>query len=143
VAHFYLSGPQAHEQNRPPAPSRQPCHRPFGVDALKAFWLSAAPMPADSINMMSRRSFTRRSFLKSLGTTGLAAPFVTRGLLARPPNSLLGHASFGAAGMAWEDIRKLTQTNRVQLVAVAEVDLQRTTELKKHFPSTRIYQDWR
>jgi len=45
--------------------------------------------------------------------------------------------------MAWEDIRQLTKSKRVQLVAVAEVDLRRTVELKKHFPSVRIYQDWR
>ena len=92
---------------------------------------------------MSGRSFTRRSFLKGLGAAGLAAPFVTRDLLARPPSSLLGHASFGAAGMAGEDIRHLTKFKQVQLVAVAEVDLRRTAEIKKHFPATRIYQDWR
>ena len=54
-------------------------------------------------------SFTRRSFLKTLGATALAAPFVTRDLMARPPNSVLRHASFGAAGMAWEDIKQLAQ----------------------------------
>ena len=89
------------------------------------------------------RSFTRRSFLKTLSATGLAAPFATSGLLAQPPNSVLGHASFGAGGMAWEDIRQLAKFKRVHLVAVAEVDLRRTEELKKHFPTTRIYQDWR
>src|SRR5208282_5174743 len=89
------------------------------------------------------RSFSRRSFLKTLGGAGLTAPFVASGLLARPPNSVLGHASFGAAGMAWEDIKEIAKYKRVQLIAVAEVDLQRTGEVKQHFPSTRIYQDWR
>jgi len=89
------------------------------------------------------RSFTRRSFLKVLSTAGLAAPFVTRDLLAIPPNGVLGHASFGAAGMAWEDITQLTRFKRLHLVAVADVDLKRTQEVKKRFPSTRIYQDWR
>jgi predicted dehydrogenase len=88
-------------------------------------------------------SLTRRSFLKTIGATVLAAPFVTRDLIARPPGSVLGHASFGAAGMAWEDIRQLTKFKQVRLLAVAEVDLRRTAELKKNFPSTRIYQDWR
>ncbi len=92
---------------------------------------------------MSRRTLSRRAFLKVLSATGVGAPFVTSDLLARPPHNLLGHASFGAAGMAWEDIRQLTKSKRVELLAVAEVDLRRTTELKKHFPSTRIYQDWR
>ncbi len=73
----------------------------------------------------------------------MAAPFVTRDLIARPPSNVVRHASFGAAGMAWEDIRQLTRFKQLQLVAVAEVDLNRTAELKKAFPSTRIYQDWR
>jgi predicted dehydrogenase len=70
-------------------------------------------------------------------------PFVTRDLIARPPSSVVRHASFGAAGMAWEDIKQLTRYKQLQLVAVAEVDLKRPAELKKAFPSTRIYQDWR
>jgi predicted dehydrogenase len=91
----------------------------------------------------SNASFNRRSFLKTLGTAALAAPFVTRDLIARPPSNVVRHASFGAAGMAWEDIIQLTKFKQLQLVAVAEVDLKRTGELKKRFPSTRIYQDWR
>ncbi len=86
---------------------------------------------------------TRRSFLKTLSVAGLTAPFVTQGLLAKPPNSILRHASFGAAGMAWSDIKEITKHKQVQLIAVAEVDLRRTSALKKEFPSTRIYQDWR
>ena len=93
--------------------------------------------------MKSHRSFSRRSFLKSIGTATLAAPFVTRGLMAQSPNSVLRHASFGAAGMAWTDITELTKLKQLQLVAVAEVDLNRTVELKKQFPAVKIYQDWR
>jgi len=70
-------------------------------------------------------------------------PFVTRDLIARPPSRVLRHASFGASGMAWSDLTELTKFKQVELVAVAEVDLNRTKELKKAFPSTRIYQDWR
>ncbi len=100
-------------------------------------------MPVNSVNVMAARTFRRRSFLKVLGAAGLGAPFVTRDLLAKPPNSVLRHASFGAAGMAWEDIREITKDKRVQLVAVVEVDWRRTKEFKKHFPLARIYQDWR
>ena len=93
--------------------------------------------------MTSNRSFTRRSFLKGLGASALAAPFVTRGLRAQSPNSTVRHASFGSAGQAWSDIQELTKFNDLQLVAVAEVDLKRTAELKKKFPDVKIYQDWR
>ncbi len=70
-------------------------------------------------------------------------PFVTRDLIAQPPSSVLRHASFGAAGWARENIGQLTRLKQLQLAAVAEVDLNRTAELKKAFPGTRIYQDWR
>lgn len=106
---------------------------------MSAELLNATLQPVN----IATRSLTRRSFLKTLSVAGLAAPFVTRDLLARPPGGVLGHASFGAAGMAWEDLNQLTRFKRVQLLAVADVDLNRTVELKKRFPSTRIYQDWR
>ncbi len=92
---------------------------------------------------MSNCSVSRRSFLKVLGAAGLGVPLVTSDLIARPPGGVLRHASFGAAGMAWADIRRLAQTQRLKLVAVAEVDLQRTAELRKVFPLARVYQDWR
>ena len=93
--------------------------------------------------MKSSHSFSRRSFLKTLGTSALAAPFVTSGLMAQSPNSVLRHASFGANGMAWSDITEFAKSKEFQLVAVAEVDLSRTAEVKKKFPDVKIYQDWR
>src|SRR5215471_11585094 len=93
--------------------------------------------------MADNRSFSRRSFLKTLGAAAVASPFITRGLMARSPNSLLRHASFGASGMAWSDISEFAKFKEFELVAVAEVDLNRTAELRKRFPHTRIYQDWR
>jgi hypothetical protein len=86
---------------------------------------------------------SRRAFLKHLTASTLAAPFVTRGLLAASPNGKLGHASFGASGMAWADLTSLSKHPAFTLVAVAEVDLTRTRELKKQFPNAKIYQDWR
>ena len=87
--------------------------------------------------------YSRRSFLKAVAGAAAAAPFVTTGLRAQSPNSVLRHASFGSAGMALADISELTKFKEVQLVAVAEVDLNRTTELMKRFPNVKIYQDWR
>ena len=93
--------------------------------------------------MTAQRSFNRRSFLKTLSAAALAAPFLTEGLMARPRQAVLRHASFGAGGMAWEDLVQLTKSKNVELVAVADVDLNRTLELRKRFPRTRVYQDWR
>jgi predicted dehydrogenase len=53
------------------------------------------------------------------------------------------HASFGASGMAGADIGSITASKYVKLVAVADVDLRNTAEIKKRFPDVKVYQDWR
>lgn len=85
----------------------------------------------------------RRTFLKTLGAATAVAPLVTRHLLSAPPSRVLRHASFGAAGMAWSDIQAICSSPFVKLVAVAEVDLNRTKTLKETFPDVKVYQDWR
>lgn len=91
-----------------------------------------------------KSSFSRRSFLQFLGTAAVAAPFVAHGWKGRSPNSLLGHASFGAGGMAGADIGELVKFDKqLQLIAVAEVDPERAAPLKKRFPGLRVYKDFR
>jgi len=63
--------------------------------------------------------------------------------MAQSANSVLRHASFGASGQAFSDLSEIAKFKEVKLVAVAEVDLNRTTELKKKFPDVKVYQDWR
>ncbi len=109
--------------------------RPQPLSANNAFHSLHPPM-------FSSRSLSRRSFLKTLGLAA-AAPYVTTGWAAQSPNSILHHASFGASGQAWDDINQFAKFKPFQLVAVADVDLNRTIELQKHFPHTRVYQDWR
>jgi predicted dehydrogenase len=87
--------------------------------------------------------FSRRRFLGQIGTAAAAAPFFTRHLISAPPSGIVRHASFGAAGMAGSDIGQLTNSKFLKLVAVADVDLNRTADIRKNFPDTRIYQDWR
>jgi predicted dehydrogenase len=53
------------------------------------------------------------------------------------------HASFGANGQALSDIRSLASSKHLRLVAVADVDLSRTMEVRKRFPEVKVYQDWR
>ncbi len=93
--------------------------------------------------MTDQRSFSRRSFLKSIGVAAAAAPFAATGWAARSPNGLLNHASFGTGGMAWADLNEFARHKNFELVAVAEVDLNHTIEVQKKFPRARIYQDWR
>jgi predicted dehydrogenase len=92
---------------------------------------------------MSPTHLSRRAALKSLAAAGLAAPFVFRHHATAAPSETLYHASFGANGMALSDIRSLTASRHVRLVAVAEVDLARAAEVRRLFPNARVYQDWR
>ncbi|MGE3819771.1 MAG: Gfo/Idh/MocA family protein [Isosphaeraceae bacterium] len=91
---------------------------------------------------MSRRHPTRRDLFRQAAAVGIAAPFARR-LHAASPNETLLHASFGAAGMAMADLRSLTASPHVKLVAVAEVDLRRAEEVKRLFPGVKVYQDYR
>jgi len=91
---------------------------------------------------MPRPLISRRTALKSMGAAALAAPFAFR-LHAAAPSETLYHASFGAGGMAGADIGSLTASKHLKLVAVADVDLKRTEEIKQRFPEVRVYQDWR
>jgi hypothetical protein len=88
-------------------------------------------------------STSRRTFLKTLGAAGIAAPFIARSLRAAAPSGILRHASFGSAGMAAADIDALCSNPFVKLVAVADVDLTRAAQLKQKYPDIKIYQDWR
>lgn len=84
----------------------------------------------------------RRDALKALATT-LAFPTIwTRRSLAAPSETL-HHASFGAAGMALADLRALAASPHLKVVAIADVDLNRTSEAKSLFPDAKIYQDYR
>jgi predicted dehydrogenase len=86
---------------------------------------------------------TRRAALKRFATASLAAPFVFRRHATAAPSETLYHASFGAAGQAGGDIGALAASKNLKLVAVADVDLARTAEVKKKFPDVKVYQDWR
>ena len=86
---------------------------------------------------------SRRTFLKTLGATAIAAPFITRGLMARLASGTLRHASFGAGGMAFADLTEIGKCPGVELVAICDVDLGRTAKALELFPKAKVYQDWR
>ncbi len=92
---------------------------------------------------MTTSRITRRTALKGLAAAGLTAPFVFRRHATAAPSETVYHASFGASGMAGNDIGSLTRSKHVKLVAVADVDLSKTADVKKNFPDVNIYQDWR
>ncbi len=92
---------------------------------------------------MTTSRISRRTALKRLAAVGLAAPFAYRASAGAAPSETVRHASFGANGQAFSDIKALTAGKHLQLVAVAEVDLARAGAVKKLFPDVTVYQDWR
>ena len=86
---------------------------------------------------------SRRTFLQQLAAGVAAAPFVTRGLRAQSPNSVVNHATFGASGMAWADVTAIASHKSVRVVAACDVDERKTGEFRKKFPDARIYSDFR
>ncbi|MBL9128320.1 MAG: Gfo/Idh/MocA family oxidoreductase, partial [Verrucomicrobiales bacterium] len=86
---------------------------------------------------------SRRGFLKRGAAAAVAAPFVTRHLMAAPPSGQVRHASFGASGMAFADATSIAAHPAVKMVAVCDVDSNRVAEFKKRFPEARVYEDFR
>lgn len=72
---------------------------------------------------------TRRTAIKA--AIGFAAPFVFRKHLHAKPSETVLHASFGASNMALNDINRLAASPNLRLVAVADVDLSRTVEVRR------------
>src|SRR5688572_6127048 len=93
--------------------------------------------------MHSPRPFNRRAFLKSTAASSIALPFFVPRLLSAPPSNRVLHASFGAGGMALQDLSTITSHPNVQFVAVADVEPAKAADLKKKFPGLRVYTDWR
>lgn len=85
----------------------------------------------------------RRTFLQQLAAGLATAPFITTGLRAQSPNGKIHHATFGAAGMAMSDLTAISKHPSVEIVAAADVDLNRAAQFRKMFPNARVYQDFR
>src|SRR5436305_843964 len=85
----------------------------------------------------------RRSFLTSAGRAAIAAPFIVREMLSKPPSGTLRLAAFGASGMAFSTLDGIASHPNVKLVCVAEVDSNRLDRVKAKYPDAHLYEDWR
>ena len=91
---------------------------------------------------MTTPRITRRAAITATAA-GLAVPFVWRAHAHAAPSSVVRHVSVGAGGMAGSDVRSLTSHPKLKLVAVADVDVNRTKEIRAMFPDVTVYADWR
>ena len=90
---------------------------------------------------MPSTSLSRRRFLQTVAATTAVAPFISIRPGAAGPT--LRHASIGASGQAFSDLKSFATHPSFELVAVADVDLCRFEALQQAFPKARVSQDWR
>src|SRR5215471_18979175 len=85
----------------------------------------------------------RRFFFQQAGGGVLTAPAFLRNLRSEPRSSTLRLASFGAGGMAYHTLDSIATHKSVKLACAAEVDSARLGQMKKKYPDTQVYEDWR
>lgn len=87
-------------------------------------------------------NFNRRSFIhtSALGLTALAT---AKGQGAPGANEKLNHACIGVGGIGAADMKNFMAHDKVQIVALCDVDKQRLLAAAKHVPDARLYTDWR
>lgn len=89
--------------------------------------------------------FSRRSFIKN---TSLAAAFyiVPRHVLGRgftAPSDKLNIAGIGAGGKGFSDLSEFAKSNKVNIVALCDVDDKQAVSARKKFPKATFYKDFR
>ncbi|HNW06755.1 MAG TPA: Gfo/Idh/MocA family oxidoreductase [Verrucomicrobiota bacterium] len=95
------------------------------------------------------RHWSRRQFLRTASAAGVAAPFflARTSLLAAPraisPNSKLAHACVGVGGMGAVDLQRFQAHQRVEIVALCDVDTHALDKAAQAVPGARLYTDWR
>jgi predicted dehydrogenase len=93
--------------------------------------------------------WSRRQFLRTAATASIAAPFwvscrsTAPGRKLDSPNSKLNHACIGVGGMGYVDLKNFLQHQRVQVVALCDVDANSLNNAAKDVPGARLYSDWR
>jgi predicted dehydrogenase len=93
--------------------------------------------------------WSRRQFLRTATVAGVAAPFFLSCSSTQPgrrvvsANSKLNHACIGVGGMGWVDLQNFRQHQKVQVVALCDVDANHLDKAAKELPGARVYADWR
>ena len=89
-------------------------------------------------------ALSRRHFLRVAAVAAAGAPFIFPSRLrAESPNGKLNHACIGVGRQGELDLKNLLTHNRIQIVALCDVDSQHLTAAAKLVPGARLYSDWR
>lgn len=101
--------------------------------------------PLETFMMKKRTTITRRDFVRTAGAAAATFMIVPRhvvaGADATSPNERLNIAGIGVGGMGAGDIAAVAADNNI--VALCDVDLNRSAETLKKFPGAKQYRDFR
>lgn len=91
-----------------------------------------------------KKTVSRRTFIKQVTAAGVAGPLIVPRLsFAAPPSGKLQHAAIGVGGQGAYDLRQIHSSEKVDVVALCDIDAQRLEEASKLYPGARLYRDWR
>lgn len=89
------------------------------------------------------RMVSRRQFLCGAAMAAVAPFILPGGLRAAAPSGKLNHACIGVARMGETDLKNFLQHDRLQVVALCDVDAEHLAAAAKLVPGARLYADWR
>jgi len=86
---------------------------------------------------------TRRTFLRSAATTGLALPVISsRRVHAESGKAQLRIGGIGVGGKGWSDVIE-TSKDKARVVALCDIDKGRLKKAARRFPEAKKFTDWR
>ena len=86
-------------------------------------------------------SASRRKFLQTATVGAVAAPFLLDS--CKPDDGILQHACIGVGGMGMVDLKNFIKHEKIQIVAICDVDSDRLKTASELVPEARTYADWR
>ena len=90
------------------------------------------------------KQVSRRSFIKRVSAVAVAAPLIVPRLsFALPPNSRLQHAAIGVGGQGGGDLGNIFSSDKVDVIALCDIDEVTLQKAAHTYPGARLYRDWR
>jgi predicted dehydrogenase len=91
-----------------------------------------------------KKQVSRRRFMQQVAAAGMAAPFIMPRLgMAAPLSGKLQHAGIGVGAQGAYDLGNISSHDRVQVVALCDIDAINLERAAERYPDARLYRDWR
>lgn len=89
-----------------------------------------------------KSGLSRRKFIQTTSAAAIAAPFVLNACVQNK-KTVLNHACIGVGGMGNHDLKQFIDHDKVNIVAICDVDTDRLKAASELVPEARTYTDWR